>query len=118
VNLFKKVDYDRVANYINSTIDPPTNTYPIFVELPNTFQVYPSTVTNCQLTYLGEPPTVIWNYSLVNGRPVYNPVGSVDFSWDATELFRITSRVLKYMGIAIRDSELAQAANEMVNTSS
>lgn len=118
VNLYKKVDYDKVANYLNSTIDLPTTTNPIFVELPDSFQVYPSTATQNQLTYLGEPNTVIWNYSLVNGRPVYNSVGTVDYQWDTTELFRLTSRVLKYMGIAIRDGELAQAANEMINTSS
>ena len=117
VNLFKKADYDKVANYLNSTIDTPTNTNPIFVELSDTFIAYPSTVSSCQLTYLSQPNTVVWNYSLVNGRPVYNPIGSVDYQWDSTEVYRITARVLKYMGIAIRDGELAQAANEMIQTS-
>ena len=102
---------------MNSTIDTPTNTNPIFVELSDTFIAYPSTVSSCQLTYLSQPNTVVWNYSLVNGRPVYNPIGSVDYQWDSTEYFRISARVLKYMGIAIRDGELAQAANEMIQTS-
>lgn len=115
--LFKKADYDKVQNYLNSSIDTPTVANPIYVELADTFVIYP-TLPQVTLTYLAFPQTVYWNYTLVQGRPVYNPLGSVDFQYDDTELFRLTMRVLKYMSISIRDGELEQYANEMVNTAS
>jgi len=110
--LYTKVDYDKVANYLNSTIDAPTTDNPIYVELPDTFEIYP-TLTNNHLTYLGQPPAVLWNYSLVNGRPVYNPTGTLDFGWQGTEIYRLSARILKYMSISIKDDELMQAAQQM-----
>lgn len=110
----KNVDYSKVTNYINSTIDPPTYINPIFVELPDTFTAYPAGIPNMSLTYLQQPVAPFWNYSLVNGRPVYNPAGSVDFTFDKTEIYRLVSRVLKYMGISIRDEVLQQEAQQMI----
>lgn len=115
--LFKKADYDKVQNYLNSSIDAPTNTNPIYVELADAFEIYP-TLSPVKLTYLAFPQTVFWNYTLVQGHPVYNPLGSVDFQYDDTEILRLTMRILKYMGVSIRDNELQQYANEMINTAS
>ena len=114
----KKVDYDHVANYLNSTIDAPTVTNPIYVELPDTFIVYPASAGNFTETYLKLPVTVNWGYTIVNQRPVYNPATSVDFEFNKTEIFRLATRVLFYMGISIKDSELAREASQMVMTAS
>ncbi len=114
----KKVDYSKITNYINSTIDPPTYINPIFSELPESFVAYPSGIPNISLTYLQAPTDPFWNYSLVNGRPVYNPAGSVDFQFDSSEIYRLVSRILKYFGISIRDIELAQEAQQMVQGAS
>lgn len=116
-NYIKKVDYDKITNYLNSTIDEPTATTPIFAELADSFVMYPA-LSNAKLTYLQQPTLPFWNYSLVNGRPVYNPSGSVDFQFDSTEIYRLVSRILKYMGISIRDEALQQAAQEMVQGAS
>ena len=118
VQIFKTNNKNYIFPNLRGVVNTYIHRFYNRVELSDTFIVYPSTVSNCQLTYLSQPNTVVWNYSLVNGRPVYNPVGSVDFQWDTTELYRIVARVCKYMGISIRDGELAQAANEMIQTSS
>lgn len=114
----KKVDYDKVTNYINSSFDNPTNLNPIFVELADTLVIYPNSLNNIRLTYLKQPNNVLWAYTLVNNRPVYDPVNSIDFEFSGTELNRIVARVLKYMSISIRDNELEQYAAEMVQGAS
>jgi hypothetical protein len=114
----KKVDYNKWTNYLNSTIDVPTINNPIFMELPQTFITAPANLPNVALTYLQQPTPPYWNYVLVNNRPVYTPSGSVDFQFDDTEIYRLVSRILKYMGISIRDGELAQAAQEMIQGAS
>lgn len=108
-----KVDLDELPDYMKSTIDAPTLSNPIYVELPDSFVTYP-TLSVAYLTYYQQPATVVWAYTLVNGRPVYDSVNSVDFSWDGTEIYRLVSRILTYMGLSIRDTELTQAAQQMV----
>ncbi len=109
----KKVDYNKWTNYLNSTIDTPTQAAPIFLELPDTFITAPPNLPNVAMTYLQQPVAPFWAYTLVNNRPVYDPAGSTDFQFDETEIYRVVARILKYMGISIRDNELEQAAMQM-----
>jgi len=115
--VIKRVDLDKYADYTKSTIDAPTNNNPIYVELSDSLQVTPR-LGNAYLTYYREPKQVLWAYTLVNNRPVYDPANSVQFEWDSTEIMRLTSRVLFYMGVSIRDGELEQAAQQMTQTAS
>ncbi len=114
----KKVDYNKLESYLNSTIDEPTPTNPIYVELPTNFQVYPLINNPTYLTYYRYPKTPVWGYTVVNGVPTYSVGSSTDFEWEETEVMRLTSRILKYMSVSIRDSELEQAAEQMTNTAS
>lgn len=112
----KKVDNERLPAYLNSTIDNPTADNPIYVELSNTFQVYP-TISPVLLTYLRMPNPVLWAYTL-SPRPTYDPTNSIDFEWLPTEATRLISRILMYMGVSIRDNELVQIAEQMKITAS
>lgn len=111
--IMTKTDNERLSAYLNSTIDLPTTTAPIYVELNNSFQVYPKSISAVKLSYIRKPNDVLWAYTLVNNRPVYNPSASIDFEWQSTEVLRLVSRILKLMGISIRDSELESAAQQM-----
>lgn len=114
-----KVDYQKWNTCLNSTIDGPTNSYPVYKELAGLMTIAPGTLPNpLYLEYYRYPNTPVWAYTVLNGQPIYNPTGSVDFEFEETELYRLTSRVLKYMGISIRDTELEQIADQMVNTAS
>jgi hypothetical protein len=117
-NYIKKVDYNKWTTYLNSTIDTPTINNPIFLELPDTFITAPANLPNVAMTYLQQPVAPFWAYTLVNNRPVYDASNSVDFQFDETEIYRLVSRLLKYMGISIRDESLAQAAMEMIQGAS
>ncbi len=117
---FKKTDSERLPNYLNSAIDLPTLQQPVYVELANNqFAVYPiAGITSVKLTYLRYPNTVVWGYDLVNNRPVYSSAKSVDFEFPQTEILRLVSRILKYMGISMADEALEQAAQQMTVTAS
>lgn len=114
----KKTDIERLSTYLNSTIDLPTATNPIYVQGGTIIQVYPTTVGFVKLSYLRQPATPVWAYTMVNNRPVYNSSGSVNFEWQSTEVLRLASRVLAYMGISIKDDMLAKQAQQMVLTAS
>lgn len=112
-----RIDPSKLPDRLKSTFDAPTAANPIYVETPDDMQTYP-TIPTAYLTYYQAPPPVLWNYSMATGRPVYTSVGSIDFTWDSTELLRLTSRVLQLMGLSIRDTELTQYANQMIKEAS
>lgn len=112
-NTVKKVDYEKLPGYLNSTIDLPTAATPIYVELSDRFNFYPTISNPIYLSYYRYPKTPVWNYSITNNVPTYNPTGSVDFDFEFTEYLRLSMRILAYMGISIRDDLLAQAAQQM-----
>lgn len=114
----KRIDFDRRNTYINSTIDPPSATFPIYCETATGFLVYPIGTTPCLLTYIKDPVPVHWGYILSGGRPVYDPNTSVDFIFQGPELLRVVSRILNYMSVSIRDIELEQEAKKMLATAS
>jgi len=114
-----KVDQSKLTNYLNSTVDNPTIDYPIFTENSDTFNIYPDSINSVIITYLKIPPAVLWAYTLnSSNRPVYDPNNSINFIWTDTEIYRITARILYYMGVSIRDTELEQMASQMTNTAS
>ena len=118
-NDVNRVQYQKLQNTLQSTIDNPTTTYPIFVEYSNNINIYPyNTPTPIVMTYIRYPVTPVWNYTIINGVPTYTSVGSVDFEFDSSETFRLLARILNYMGISIRDNELEQYAQQMTQIAS
>lgn len=113
----KKVDYDKVNTYVDSTIDEPTQANPIYVEYASAITTYPTLNTPTYLTYYKYPATPVWGYTL-SPRPTYDANSSVNFAWKETEMLRLSARILKYMGISIRDTELEQQAQELNLTAS
>ncbi len=113
----KKVDYDKVNTYLDSTIDEPTTANPIYVEYGGNITTYPVLNTPTYLTYYKYPATPVWGYTL-SPRPTYDANSSVDFAWKETEFLRLSARILKYMSVSIRDQELEQQAQELNLTAS
>lgn len=109
----KWIPKNKEGNYINSSIDAPTVDYPVYIDLATDLKVLPASITPILLTFYKTPASIVWNYNLVSGRPVYNATGTVDFEWNPTEKLQLIMRILGYMGISIRDTELLQySANE------
>jgi hypothetical protein len=112
----KWVPKNKEGNYLNSTIDFPTVEYPIYIDLPTQVRVYPTTITSVKLSYYKTPSDIVWNYTLVSGRPVYNSVGTVNFEWMPSDKTALIMRILGYIGISIRETELINYSVQEENT--
>lgn len=104
------IPFNEVNSYLNSTIDVPTTDYPIYTDVTTGLKVLPASVTSIKLTYLKNPATVNWAYTLTNSRPVYNATGTVNFEWSENHKMSLVTKILGYMGLSIRDTELKQMA--------
>lgn len=105
-----RVEKDRIANRLSSVIEPPTTQFPIYTEYNGFMQFYPVNLATASLVYLKAPTTVIWNYTITNGRPIYNPTGSVNPDWSDTDIDAIIYFMLQDLGINMRDGDLSNFA--------
>ena len=67
------------------------------------------------LSYVRNPFNPEWKYTVVNGRPVYDSVNSVDLDAPESAKNGIAMLVLELIGVKIRDGELVQAAASFEN---
>jgi hypothetical protein len=115
------VQQDSLYSYYNSTIDP-VATNPIYLLEPTGLQFYPKTLGTAVLTYVKDAPEIIWGYTLVSGRPTYNPAtynpstvptGSQQPVWDNVDLLEIIARALKLIGVNLQAGQVEQYANQV-----
>lgn len=96
---------DHLANKLSSSYDAPNEEFPIYLRYSTYLQFYPITLGNAILTYLKQPPTSKWAYTLVSNRPVYDAVNSVQPIWSLTDINKIIYLVMQDCGINVRDQE-------------
>lgn len=108
----KRVEFDRLANYINSTIDNPTVAYPIYTQTDTTYKIYPTSITSGELTYLRLPTEAVWAFTVDDDEPVYDEANSVDLEWDTTETNNIAMKLLSMYGISVKDQQVVNYAEQ------
>jgi hypothetical protein len=111
-----RVEQDRVANNLTSSIEAPDAKYPIYVQLRTKLQFYPKSLATATITYLKEPTDMVWGYTIVSGRPVYNSLTSVQPLWKDMDMNEIIYLALSYIGVNLKDPEVSQFANVKTQT--
>lgn len=105
----KMLDADKIALRLSSDLNPPSLQYPIAEFFARGIRIYP--ITNALLRYIREPATPFWNSAPdANGIAQYTAAGSTDFDYDVKATNILIYKILRYLGIEIRDSEIYQAS--------
>ena len=117
----EKVEQNKIFNLTSSNLTAPTTQFPAYVLEHNLATVYPSTINqkgavSCQ--YIRYPRTPKWTYTMVANTPLFNG-GAVDYqNFEVPEdnLTDLTMRILKYAGVQIRETYVANfAMTEITN---
>jgi hypothetical protein len=108
-----RVDHAKLGNKINSSIDAPTLSKPCYNEIGSTYRFYPTSLTTANLTFIRLPIEPVWGYTIVSGRPVYNPSTSIQSEFGDADLNKIIMRAVGLVGISINDQLIIQAANQV-----
>lgn len=116
---FQRVRYvqqDSLYSYYNSVIDP-ISSNPIYLMETAGFRFYPVGLGTAILSYVKNPPIIIWGYTTdpVTGRPVYDPTPgvSIDPVWDDAAIFEIISRALSLIGVNLQSAAISQFAESI-----
>jgi hypothetical protein len=119
-NTFKeseRLSHTKATMLNASNITAPNLTFPAYTQGGNTVSVFPVTLTNVgqiKAQYIRKPKDPNWTYQIVGGSPLYN-VGDAnhqDLEIPLTDEPLIISKILKYVGISIREVDVYKSAQE------
>lgn len=104
-------------SWLNSSLRKPTLENPIATFLGNDeIQIYPENVKSALFTYIRYPATAKWNYTVVKGIPVYQPVGSTDVELPEICADELAVTILDRIGITIREPGVTEYARYIKNS--
>jgi hypothetical protein len=111
-----RVEQDRVSNNLTSVIEAPDEQYPIYTQLRTKLQFYPKNLATATIIYLKEPADMVWGFTIVSDRYVYNPATSTQPLWKDMDMNEIIYLALSYIGVNLKDPEVSQFANIKTQT--
>lgn len=103
----------QFGEYQSSEIVRPTKKFPIFKQNRTSIVLLPVGVGNIEMEYFKYPAPPKWEYTMVNGRPVYNPTLSVNFTLPEFVHTKLVYRMCGYLSINLREEELGQYSEMM-----
>ncbi len=86
--------------------------YPIACQFGDNVSIAPDTITTADISYLRLPNKAKWNYTVVGGRPVYDPTGSVEIDLKESTHNNLLMRTLILAGMQLKDSEMFTLASQ------
>ena len=118
---------DQIFNLKKDVIDAPSiaNNIYYFTDLYSNiasatferyFYSYPAFTGIAKLWYVGKPDDVLWNFTIVAGRQVYNQTGSQNPIWDDITAQEICNRCLKKLGVHFKDGDFVNYGNSVIQT--
>jgi hypothetical protein len=114
VELIERNDFLRINT---SPLTKPTISFPVYIFENNKLYVKPTSITSdIKVSYLKKPANVNWGFTSSGNGYVYNPSTSVDFLLQPTEQTSVTTRVLLYAGVVVRNPQLIQIAASQIQS--
>jgi len=111
-----RVEQDRIANNLSSYYDAPDAEFPIYAQLRTKLQFYPKNLASASVIYLKKPTNMVWAYTTLSGRPVYDAGTSVQPQWEEVDMNEIMYLALSYIGVNLKDPDVSQFANMKTQT--
>jgi hypothetical protein len=112
------IEADRVSNgkilsLLSSNLTNPTASYPAYILNDTSITVYPIGATSVVAQYIRMPKDPKWTYiNLTQGEPIFDQsaVDYQDFELPLSDEPEIITKILKYVGISIREKDLIAIA--------
>jgi hypothetical protein len=104
---------NRLSYYLNSSVWD-LSTQPVYSEYDTYYKVYPSNI-DIVITAIRVPPYSKWAYDVVNDVEVYNNISSTDPLWKDVDVVEIIGRMCKHIGISLKDGELSNYGQSIIN---
>jgi hypothetical protein len=104
---------NRVSEYVNSAVRDLT-VDPIYTEYDTYFRTFPSSL-DVVVTAIRVPPTTRWAYNVIDDVEVYDNTASSDPIWKPGDTLEIVGRMCKLIGVSLKDGELMNYGQSIIN---
>ena len=105
----RPVDDMELANLLGSYIVFPSKHHPVLTFYQEGVQYHPRDIGSVDFVYLRKPVSPDWKFTTdPDGRPIYDSLNSIDLEWPVQVFNEIAVRVLAFVGINLREPDLAQ----------
>ena len=105
----RPVDDSELSYLLGSSIVSPDEKHPVLAFYQEGVQYHPKTISAVDFVYLRRPVAPEWSFTTnTNGRPIYDASTSVDLEWPEQVFNEIAVRILAFVGINLREADLAQ----------
>jgi hypothetical protein len=107
----EQVNSKEFLYVLNSPLTAPSESFPVYIRVDNTIQVYPaSIIQEVTCNYIKTPTTVNWTYKTVNGTALYNPSSTDhnDFELHPSEEVTLVNKILTLAGVIIKQPDITQ----------
>lgn len=115
-----KINHDQIASVVGDVLgDAPstTNGKYYYAEYEGNFKVLPITTAAIVLDYISYPVDVVWGFTRdINNRKVYNAGTSVQPVWKDAECREITERMMKKLGVPLKDGDLQRFGQSVIES--
>ena len=104
-------DDNEIASFLESDILSKRIKAKLFIVaalFKDFIQFYPSDVQQVDLTYLRKPVNPLWAFTVVNGKPKYDQLNSIDLEAPDEVANEIIMMAASYLGMNLREPELIQ----------
>lgn len=109
-----KVSLGKITMLNTSPLTAPSNEFPSYTYEGNKVELYPSTIKypgQVSSVYFRYPKTPKWTYiELSTGEPAFDQsqLDYQDFELPNEDAYKLTTKILEYCGISIREMEVTQ----------
>jgi hypothetical protein len=115
VNRIEFVNEDELPFALTSQLRPVSTSYPVAVDNPTGFNIYPQTLQVGAYFYLRRPAAPVLDYTQVGRAITYNSAGSTQLEWNEVYINHIIAVSLKYAGINMSEPEVSKFADQYAN---
>lgn len=109
----EEITNNELGEMLMSQVAPATTKYPKVSYYDSYLQFFPKSVKAIQFDYLRRPVTPVWAYTVVNGRPVYDPTLSVNLEVYDEFQNEIVAMMLSLYGANISSQQVVQFSQLM-----
>jgi hypothetical protein len=107
----KPTDEDRASMIVQDPLASPNEQDMYYIEEVDRLRLVGDTGLVGFIEYLALPTPPVYGYTVVSRRPVFDEDTSTNFEWDKNMEMEITTRILSYLGISMKDGFITQVTN-------
>lgn len=106
----EKMENSEWREMLSSGLYPATKRFPKYQQIQNGIEVAPKDIGTVYLDYFRTPLKPLWNYTVVDGDPVYNPATSVGLEISEFAFNNVSAYYFGFRGINLTDANITAFA--------